>query len=56
MVVVPAAIALTTPLGEIVATVGSDDVQGVDPSGPEPVKVEVAPTQALKVPEIVGTA
>ena len=55
MVVVPADTAVTTPKLEMVATAGTEEVQGLDPSGvPEPVKVVVELKQIPKVPVIVG--
>ena len=46
---------LTTPVLETVATAVFEEVQGVVACAvPEPVNVDVAPTQALKVPPIVG--
>jgi hypothetical protein len=52
---VPAETPVTTPPEVMVATAGVALVQGVEASGvPEPVKVVVAPTQALNVPDIVG--
>ena len=57
MVVVPALKALTTPVLDIVATAVLDDVQGVVASAvAEPVSVDVCPTQATSVPDIVGNA
>jgi hypothetical protein len=54
---VPAAIAVTTPAVVIFATPVLEDVQGVEAFAvAEPVKVEVLPTQADNVPEIVGKA
>jgi hypothetical protein len=52
---VPAAIPVTTPAVEIVATPALEDVQGVEAFAvAEPVKVLEEPTQADNVPEIVG--
>jgi hypothetical protein len=57
MVVVPAATPVTTPAVLIVAIPVLDDAHGVVPCAvAEPVKVEVDPIQADKVPLIVGKA
>ena len=57
MVTVPALIPVTTPVLETVAMAVLEDVQGVVACAvAEPVKVEVLPTQAFKVPLIVGNA
>ena len=57
MVTVPALIPVTIPALETVATAVFDEVQGVVACGlAEPVKVDVLPTQATKVPVIVGSS
>jgi hypothetical protein len=57
MVVVPAATAVTTPELEMVATPKADEDQGLVASGlVVAVRVELNPTQALKVPDITGFA
>jgi hypothetical protein len=57
MVTVPALIPVTTPALETVAIAVLDEVQGVVACGlAEPVKVDVLPTQATKVPVIVGSS
>ncbi|MBK9459744.1 MAG: hypothetical protein IPN94_09990 [Sphingobacteriales bacterium] len=53
----PAETPVTTPVELTVATLVEADAQGVVASGvPEPIKVVVAPIQALNVPVIVGKA
>lgn len=53
MVVVPAVKAVTTPVLDTVATAVLDEIQGVVGCAvPEPVNVDVKPTQALMVPVI----
>lgn len=55
MVLVPALTPLTTPVLLTVATAVLEDVQGVVGCAvAEPIKVDDCPTQALKVPLIVG--
>ena len=57
MVVVPAVTAVTNPTVDTVAILVADEVHGlVVAAVPLPVSWEVAPTQADKVPEIVGLA
>ena len=57
MVVVPADTAVTTPVLEMVATAGTEEDQGLVASGlVVAVKVELNPTQALRVPDITGFA
>ena len=57
MVVVPDATPVTTPPVVTVATAVLLDTHGLTAAGvAEPVKVELLPTQALSVPEIVGNA
>jgi hypothetical protein len=52
---VPAETPVTTPAVDTVATAVFDEVQGlVIAADPEPVRVVVAPTQAERVPDIVG--
>jgi len=54
---VPADTAVTTPAFVTVATPGVADTHGFTAAGtPEPVKVVVLPTHAVKVPVIVGFA
>ena len=57
MVTVPALTPVTTPVLETVAIAVLEDVQGVVACAvAEPVKVDVLPTQAFKVPLMVGNA
>ena len=57
MVTVPALIPVTTPMLETVAIAVFEEVQGVVACAVAlPVSVEVLPTQAFKVPLIVGKA
>ena len=57
IITVPALIPVTTPVLEIVAMAVLDDAHGaVACAVADPVNVEENPTQALKVPEIVGSA
>jgi hypothetical protein len=57
MTEVPAATPETTPAEETVATDVDAEVQGeLVAAEPDPVKVVEAPTQALAVPEMVGSA
>jgi len=53
----PVATPVTTPPLVTVAYEVFDEVHGLDAAGlPEPVRVTVAPTHTLSVPEIVGVA
>ena len=55
MFVVPADMAVTNPLFEIVATVALEDCQGFAVDGlPEPESWAVCEIQALKFPDITG--
>ncbi len=57
MVAVPAAIPVTTPSMETVATVVLDDIQAFEAAAvPLPVRVRVLPTQSEVFPVIVGLA
>ena len=57
MVAVPAAIPVTTPSMETVATVVLDDIQAFEAAAvPLPVRVRVLPTQTEVFPVIVGLA
>ena len=54
---VPAATPVTKPVADTVATAGVADTHGVTAAAvPEPVNCVVAPTHAVKVPVIVGSA
>jgi hypothetical protein len=54
---VPADTAVTTPVLFTVATAGVADTHGFTAAGtPDPINVVVLPTQAVKVPVIVGFA
>jgi len=53
---VPAVTPVTRPALLIVATPGVPDDHGVAPDGPEPVRVVVPVTHALKPPVIIGVA
>ncbi|MNX85416.1 hypothetical protein D3C86_1172520 [compost metagenome] len=55
MVAVPAEIPVTNPVLETVATAGFEEVHGFVAAGiPVALNCVVAPTQAFKVPEMVG--
>jgi hypothetical protein len=57
MIVVPAAMPVTTPALLTVATPVFDDVHGLTAAGvPEPFNVVVDPTQIVNVPVMVGRA
>ena len=57
MVTVPAETPVTTPVEDTVAIAVFEELQGVVGFGvPEPVNVFGSPTQAIKVPVIVGKA